>query len=76
MAISEKTIKNLKPPATGNRITFDGEVRGFGARITAAGVVSFILDYRIHGRQRRITIGRHPEWSVVAARAEAQKVAA
>ncbi|MGH9644135.1 MAG: tyrosine-type recombinase/integrase [Terriglobales bacterium] len=75
MALTEKTIKSLKPPEAGNYIRFDGEVRGFGARITAAGVISFIIDYRTqHGRQRRYTIGRYPEWSVMAARAEAQEL--
>jgi integrase len=40
-------------------------------RITAAGVVSFVLSYRIFGRQRNYTIGRWPEWTATAARDEA-----
>jgi len=50
---------------------WDAEVKGFGLRITNAGAKSFILDYRILGRQRRITIGNYPDWSVKAARREA-----
>ena len=50
---------------------WDTEVKGFGLRITNAGAKSFILDYRILGRQRRITIGNYPDWSVKAARREA-----
>ena len=34
-------------------------------------MVSFVLGYRIHGRQRRCTIGRHPELSCTAARERA-----
>jgi integrase len=45
-------------------------------RITAAGVTSFILDYRIFGRQRRYTIGRYPEMTSTAARIEAGELRA
>jgi integrase len=66
--ISEKVVKNLTPPNTGNRINYDSQIPGFGVRITAAGAISFILNYWIHGRERRISIGRWPSWTVVAAR--------
>jgi integrase len=42
--------------------------------VTAGGAKSFILNYRFNGRQRRYTIGRWPEWSVVAAVREARKL--
>ena len=74
--IVEQTIKGLKPPATGNRIAWDSEIPGFGARITAAGIISFILDYRIFGRQRRYTIGRYPEITATAARIDAGELRA
>src|ERR1017187_4783850 len=66
--ISEKFVKNLTPPNNGNRIHYDAQIPGFGVRITAAGAVSFVLNYHVHGRERRFTIGKHPEWSVTAAR--------
>jgi integrase len=66
--ISEKVVKTLTPPKHGNRILYDAQIPGFGVRITAAGAVSFILNYHVHGRERRFTIGKHPEWSVIAAR--------
>lgn len=69
--INERTIKALKPPARGNRVRWDGELPGFGVRITAAGVVSFVLSYRTAGRKHRFTIGRYPELTATAARAEA-----
>lgn len=50
---------------------WDNDVKGFGLRVTNRGAKSFILDYRASGRQRRITIGNYPDWSVVAARTEA-----
>src|SRR6266849_6484659 len=66
--INEKVVKALTPPQKGNRIAYDSQISGFGVRITAGGVVSFILNYYIHGRERRFTVGRYPEWSVIAAR--------
>lgn len=72
--ITQTTIKHLKAPEAGNRIEWDSEIRGFGVRITAAGVVAFILDYRIHGRQRRLTIGRSPTYSPTAARKKAEEL--
>jgi integrase len=74
--IVEQTIKRLKPPAEGNRIAWDSEIPGSGARITAAGIISFILDYRIFGRQRRYTIGRYPELTATAARIDAGELRA
>src|SRR5437870_1007824 len=69
--ITRETVLRMTPPAADSRITFDGEVPGFGARITARGVISFVLSYRIHGRQRCYTIGRYPTLSPTEARDEA-----
>ncbi len=41
--------------------------RGFGVRVTAAGVKAFVLDYRIQRKQHRITLGRWPDWPALKA---------
>lgn len=70
--LTDTIVKALVAPATGNRITYDTDVKGFGVRITAAGALAFILNYRTTtGRERRFTIGNFPDWKVAAARAEA-----
>jgi integrase len=69
--ITQKIIAALHSPKTGSRIRYDGEIPGFGVRITSSGIVSFVLNYRIHGRERRYTIGRHPELTATAARERA-----
>jgi integrase len=70
--IVDQAIRRLKAPAANQHTEWDSEIPGFGVRITAAGVISFILDYRIHGRHRRYTIGRYPdEYSATAARTKA-----
>jgi integrase len=52
-------------------------VSGFGVRCTRAGAKSFVLNYRTKdGTERRYTIGRWPEWSLVAARDEAKELKA
>jgi Arm DNA-binding domain len=61
--VSQRSVKAAKPPAEGNRIFYEDKAPGFGLRVTAAGVKSFALNYSITGRERRITIGRWPEWS-------------
>jgi integrase len=65
-------MKSLRAPKHGNLIFWDDDIAGFGARITAAGAVAFILNYRINGRQRRHTIARWPAWTADAARDEAK----
>src|SRR5690242_6982041 len=70
--ITSKLTETLEAPENGNTIVYDEDVRGFGVRVTSNGVKSFILNYRINGRERRYTIGRCDEWSVTAARQKAE----
>lgn len=71
--LSERLIRDLPAPESGNRVTYDSEVPGFGVRVTAGGARSFVLNYRAAGRERRMTIGRFPAWGLEAARREAKK---
>src|SRR5262252_3262617 len=71
--ITQRSIKNLAS-SPGERIIWDSELKGLGVRRTEAGAISFFLNYRAHGRQRRYKIGRVPEWTAEAARAEAAKI--
>ena len=69
--LSKSVIEALKPPASGNVVYWDRDVTGLGARITAAGHVSFVYRYVVSGRERRFTIndyGPAPGLSVTAAR--------
>ena len=59
-------------PDQGQRFLWDTQVKGFALRITARGAKSFVVDYRAKGRQRRMTIGSYPDWSVATARDEAK----
>ncbi len=78
--LNEAVVKALPVPETGNRVHyFPGAIlqgkeapRGFGVRVSAGGVKSFVLNYRIKLRERRYTIGQHPDWSVLDAVNEAR----
>ena len=73
--LSDSIVKALLAPAAGNQITYDTDIRGFGCRVTAKGVRSFVLNYRTHsGLERRYTIGQFPAWKATAARAEAAEL--
>ncbi len=72
--ITDRLVKEIEAPATGNRRVYDTDLKGFGVRITAAGARAFILNYRAKGRERRYTIGGYPDWTVAAAREEAKRL--
>ncbi len=71
--LTDRIIKRLTPPAKGNRIAYDDEVRGLGLRVTAAGAKSFVFNYRIAGKERRYTIGSYgrDSWTLTHAKKRA-----
>lgn len=58
--LTKRTIEALSAPSTPYVIYWDQEIRGLGLRVTEAGARSFVLQARIKGRERRMTIGRYP----------------
>ena len=55
--LTERIVRDAKPEQK-TRILWDEKVTGLGLRITARGVKSFVLNYRVNGRERRITLAR------------------
>ncbi|TKZ16040.1 site-specific integrase [Shimia litoralis] len=72
--LSEKLVRDAIPAEGRDYQVFDDEIRGFAVCVYRGGGRAFTLDYRFAGRQRRITFGRWPEWSVTAARERAKKL--
>jgi len=72
--LTEKVLRDAEPVPGRDYQIFDTEVRGFAACIYRGGGRAFTLDYRHAGRQRRMTFGRWPEWSVSAARERAKEL--
>ena len=72
--LTKRRIDDAKP-AKKRHVLWDGEVRGFGLRVTPAGERTYVLKYRHRGAQRWFTIGRHGSpWTVEAARKEAKRL--
>src|SRR5882724_5078910 len=72
--LTDAMVRKALPPMRGQTMVWDGEVKGFALRVTPGGAKAFVLDYRAEGRQRRITLGQYPEWSVQAARKIAKEL--
>jgi integrase len=75
--ITKRTIEALI--ATGAEgFVWDDGIKGFGARITNSGAISYVLQFRMGGREaqtRRYTIGSHGSpWTPTTAREEAQRL--
>ena len=73
--LSEDIVKALAVPEAGNKVhyfagaPFYGTIvpRGFGVRVTAKGARSFVLNYRLKGREYRYTIGSCNDWPALKA---------
>ena len=73
MKLTKSTIDKLVPPIKGYALHWDDTLRGFGLRITASGIRSFIVQKRINGKEYRITLGRYGALTPEQARRQAQK---
>jgi len=74
LKLNEKALRDAEPKPGVSYQVFDTEVIGFAVRIQSSGARTFTIDYRHAGRQRRMNIGRWPEWSVTAARERAKEL--
>jgi hypothetical protein len=78
--LTETFVKSLKPPVRGSRFTYDSELTGFAiktyapSKVHPTGARTFVLSCWINGTERRYRIGSWPDWSVMAARAEAKDI--
>ena len=61
MKLTKTTIDRLTYQGNNNKphIVFDDEVPGFAVRVYPSGSKSFLIDYRLNGRQRRMVLGRY-----------------
>lgn len=71
MRINKTTVENVK---VGNKtvIHWDDTLSGFGLRVTATGAKAYIVQGRVNGRSRRVTLGRANRITATQARKLAQ----
>ena len=71
IALTDRTVRALKPPSVGRLDVWDEDNPGFGLRISAEGRRTWILMYRMGKTLRRLTLGRFPTLGLAAAREKA-----
>lgn len=75
--VTKRSVDTMRPAAN-DQFLWDDELGGFGLRVTSNGAKSYVLQYRMGGREapaRRFTIGRHGSpWTPDTARKEAQRL--
>lgn len=69
--LTKRTVDAAKPNGT-DYFVWDDHLSGFGLRVFASGRKSYLIQYRINGRTRRVTLGKHgvltPEEARIKAR--------
>ena len=71
--ITKTVVDRFAIPKQGQAFLRDTLIQGFGLRVTASGCKSFIVEKRVKGKVRRITLGRFGELTAEQARRLAQK---
>jgi len=80
MRISKSFVDKVEIPAHSSAGTStqsfyrDAAIVGFGLRVTSGGAKSFIVEKRINGKVKRITLGRYGNLTVEQAKKEAMKI--
>ena len=72
--LNRTTIDSLEPPKAGYKLVWDSELPNFGIRITAGGSRSYIVQRRVNGKERRLTIGKSAVLTPEQARNQARKL--
>ena len=73
MRITKEQVDDAPAPASGYKIYWDDTIKGFGLQVTSAGVKSFVIQYRVNGKSRRMTLGKYGKLTAEQARKDAKK---
>ncbi|MEE9250251.1 MAG: site-specific integrase [Alphaproteobacteria bacterium] len=71
--LTDRYLMAIKAPQSGQDEHFDELLSNFAVRIGKTGVKSFVVFYRVHGRLRRLTLGRVGVMKLSEAREEARE---
>jgi len=70
--VDKVPLPEVKPGQSSAQAFYrDSDNKGFGLRVTSGGAKSFIVEKRIHGKVKRITLGSYGNLTVQQARSEA-----
>ncbi|MBT8134629.1 MAG: integrase family protein [Gammaproteobacteria bacterium] len=79
MRITKSFVDQIVPPSlrengkSKQAFYRDSAITGFGLRVTSGGVKSFIVEKRIQGKVKRVTLGKYGNLTVEQAREEAMR---
>lgn len=73
--LTKRVVDSIRPSGLDKKI-FDSQLPGFHVRVKPSGTKSYALKYRVAGRQRNVTIGRHGVITPDQARMEAFRLLA
>jgi integrase len=73
LKLTKRTVESLRANEK-DYITFDSELPGFGVRIMPSGKRFFLIQYRRHGRTRRVMMGQFGPVTAENARREATRL--
>ncbi len=72
MKLTKNIVESAALPKKGQAFLWDSELRGFGLRLTPAGR-AYIVQGRVNGISRRVSLGKHGVITLKQARKKAQK---
>jgi integrase len=77
MELTTTSIKTLAlPPGAKDKTFWDNTLPAFGLRLRASGAASWVVQYDVGGKTRRVTLGTPAMLTVAAARAKAKDLLA
>lgn len=69
--LNKTFVDKVEHPTTGAKLYFDGELKGFGLRVTV-GSKTYFAQGRVKGKVCRVKIGKHGPWTPKQAEEEAK----
>jgi integrase len=75
LKLTAAAVSKLPAPPSGQTDFFDAAYPGLALRVTAKGVRSWSYFSRVHGKLRRVTLGRFPQLGLAEARQYASEAA-
>jgi integrase len=72
--LTDRTIAALKPDQKKVLYHFDSEVAGLFVKVWPSGSKTFAFDWHQDGKQRRLTLGKFPTWTIGKARLHAGRM--
>ncbi len=73
LTLTDRTVRGLDAGGKAQADFWDTRVTGFGVRVSAEGRKTWVLRYRVQGRQRRMSLGTYPSLGLADARVAARR---